>query len=134
MSRTFALRRDQRRDRLIERVEFLVRKICDANTSEGAARHARMERSALMWALEEIERLDDIESILNSEMTDERAVSLIGVVVDRRHHPTEDDLDRNEGLAKWLERRREKQRERRAALESALTDDAVDPVEGTSNG
>lgn len=100
MSRSFAVRREQRRERIVERVQWLVNKLCKPEISEGARRHALSERSALMWALEEIDRLDEIEDIINSDTTDARAVAKIGIIVDSRHKPTEDDRSRTPQLGR----------------------------------
>lgn len=100
MSRSFAVRREQRRERLVERVQWLVNKLCKPEISDGARRHALSERSALMWALEEIDRLNEIEDIINSDITNQRAVAQIGLIVDSRHKPTDEDRSRAPALGR----------------------------------
>ena len=85
----------------MERVQFLTNKLCRPDLSEGARRHATMERSALMWALEEIDRLTAIEDVLDDEALPEGvALQQIESICEERYRPTDADIDRTPQLAR----------------------------------
>lgn len=100
MSRTFAARRRERQERIVERVQWLSNKLCRPDLSEGQRRHATSERSALWWALEELARLDAIEEALETHADDSHAIEAITMIMDARSRPTEEDMARAPQLAR----------------------------------
>lgn len=101
MSRSFAQRREDRRDRIVERAQFLTNKMCRADISEGARSHATRERSALLWALEEIDRLTAIEDVLDDSALSEGArIVAIDAICEQRYRPTDADRQRTPQLAR----------------------------------
>lgn len=101
MGRTFTQRREERRDRLVDRVQFLTNRMCRADVSEGAKRHATQERSALLWALEDIDRLTAIEGVIDDRgLSDGARVMAIEAICESRYRPTEADMDRTPQLAR----------------------------------
>lgn len=101
--RSFARRRHDRRERVIERVQFLTNKMCRADISENARSHATRERSALLWMLEEMDRLDEIADVLTRESDDAAAVDQINAIIETRDRPTDDDRARTPQLARLIE-------------------------------
>jgi hypothetical protein len=95
--RSFRQRRFDRAERLLYRAEFLERRI--AQEPEAVRSHDKQERSALLWALEEIGRLDEIENILDdASLSEGQRVLMIGAVCESRYRPTDDDVARTRQL------------------------------------
>lgn len=102
--RTYRQRCIERRMRLLERAEYLTQKI-DAHPDKNFAYDAQ-ERSALLWAVEQIDLFATIEEALGSDLDDSEKVHAIGAVIAARIHPSKADMDRNPGLRKTMERQR----------------------------
>lgn len=100
--RSFTQRRIERRERIIDRVQFLVNKMCRADISETARSHATKERSALLWMLEEVDRLDEIADVLAMVDDDTEAVDKINAVIEGRNRPTDEDRARTPQLNRAL--------------------------------
>lgn len=104
--RSFNVRRDDRTIRLQQRAEFLEQRIKNAEGVAGVRglRFDKAERSALLWALEELERLDRIEeAVSTNELSEGDQLRLIEAIVEQRHQPSEDDLARTGGLRRRAE-------------------------------
>ena len=127
--RSFTQRRLERRERIIERVQFLTNKMCRADISEGSKRHATMERSALLWALEDIERLDDIAEVLATADDDTDAVDRINAVIESRDRPTDEDRARTPQLNRTDAFRGDREAE---ALDAGLCGERVGNTKTTS--
>jgi len=93
MARDFERRRLERRTRLRDRAVFVQGRLQQTRTKQAA--RDRAELSALYWALEELDRLDEIERVAN-DMTRSEVHRLAAVlaILDARHAPTEYGLDR----------------------------------------
>ena len=100
MSRSFMRRRNDRYDRLVERAQYLTNRMCRADITEAARSHATRERSALLWVLEEVDRLDQVEDTLGAAVfTEGDKLHRIEAICESRHRPTEADLARTPQLA-----------------------------------
>ena len=102
--RSYRQRCSERRARLQERAEYLTEKI-DADPAVNRSYDAQ-ERSALLWAIEQIDLFATIEAALVEDLTDEEKLHAIGAVIATRLHPSPSDLERTPGLRKTMERRR----------------------------
>jgi hypothetical protein len=99
--RTFAARRRERIERLRDHASYLADRICEAGISDQQQSFARQRFSAVMWALEEITRLDRIEEILSDQsLTDDQKLIGIEGVCESRYTPTDEDLARAPALAR----------------------------------
>ena len=99
-NRSFAKRRQERRERVVERIQFLVNKMCRADISENARSHATRERSALAWMLEEMDRLDEIAAVLSATTDNDEAIDQIVAIIESRERPTDEDRERTPQLAR----------------------------------
>lgn len=108
MSRTFARRVRDRIERLERRAMYLQSRIVGLESVGKDPRFDKQERSAILWALEEIDRLDAIvEALEDRSLSDGERLAVITVVCDSRWKPTEADLERTPGMASYYERLRE---------------------------
>jgi hypothetical protein len=99
--RSFAQRREDRRDRLVDRAQYLTNRMCNADISENAKAHVTRERSAILWALEEIDRLTAIEDVLDDAGLNEGAqLAAIDAICESRYRPTDADRERTPQLAR----------------------------------
>lgn len=112
--------------RLQERADYLTAKI-EADPSKNMAYDAQ-ERSAILWALEQIELLDRIDDTLSdrSLADDSQMVTALVAVMDDRRRPTANDLARTPGLRKTIERNRGRRRAIAAEIRDAAR--AVTPA------
>lgn len=100
MSRGFAERRRERRARLQRRIDFLDDRIARADKEP---RHDRQERSALLWVLEELDRLDQIEEAISQPANAVMVLAAVAAIVSSRTMPTDEDLERTPALKRQYE-------------------------------
>lgn len=99
MARDYIQRRADRLDRLRKRAAWLQRRIELAKPRE--LTHDIQERSALLWAVEEIERQEIIAGIVGSpDLTSEDKILELRTLLRARLQPTPADLERTRGLRK----------------------------------
>jgi hypothetical protein len=97
--RGYGQRRKERLERIRRRVEFLSERI----ERNPPADFDQMERSALLWAIEEIERWDAVAEIVSGESSDAGKLAAISTLIRSRLSPSEADLARTPGLAKVVD-------------------------------
>jgi hypothetical protein len=99
--RTFAKRRSDRIERLRDQAQFVANRMCRSDRSESHIQRDRKEFSALMWALEEIARLDSIDNIVQDEsLTEGERLAAIDAICENRCRPTDEDMQRAPALAR----------------------------------
>jgi hypothetical protein len=101
MSRGFTQRRADRISRIRERVTFLDGRIA---AIDGPNRDRDIaERSALLWVLEELDKLDMVEMAVRDNdglPTPLQKLIAISSIVNARHDPTDEDIARTKALAR----------------------------------
>lgn len=106
MSRSYAVRREDRIGRILHLIEFI-----EGRLQAGCSKSPDLDKaqvSAFRWAIEEIERFDLVEAALNDPELTTAFVKLaaISAVVNSRHAPSDADLARTKQLAReygWSE-------------------------------
>lgn len=98
--RSFAKRREERYDRLVDRAQWLSNRLCRPELTDGQRRQTTTERSAVLWALEEIDRLDEIEDVLDSSLSEGEQLLRIETICESRTRPTDADRQRTPQLAR----------------------------------
>lgn len=98
--RTFTRRRADRIERIERRIEFLSERLRQYPGDTPTAAHVRKERSALQWALEDIERMNKIEAALAEHADAADIIMAIEAICESRRRPTEEDMERTPALAR----------------------------------
>jgi hypothetical protein len=95
-SRSYRQRCEERFARLRRRAEFLTERIALLVDREN--RGDKSERSALLWAIEQLELLDVIADVLNGDQGESEKLAAIASVMRSRTQPTHADRERTKGL------------------------------------
>lgn len=99
--RSFNQRKRERHQRLRDQAQHVANRMCRPDRNERQLSWDRREFSALMWALEEIDRLDRVEDALSDEALDEdQKLHVIDAICEERYRPTDEDLARTPALAR----------------------------------
>ena len=95
--RGYKERCQERLDRLRRRVHFLDNRVASRPGVESG--HDKAERSAILWAIEEVERWDTMTEILLSDQSDTEKLAAIAKLLKSRLRSIEQDVARTPALA-----------------------------------
>lgn len=98
----------ERLERLRRRAEWLAQRIAAHSRSKGDYSYDASERSALLWAIEQIEQWDVVTDVLMSGESNAEKIARLESILRSRLQPSDADLARTPALARqWTQWRGE---------------------------